>query len=121
MAKDKLADEDLSALERGLPNLLQHVDNVKNVFGVPCVVAVNKFPTDTKAELDLVIEKCAELGVNAVLSEVWEKGGEGGKALAEEVVRLCEQENKFSFVYDPDLSIEEKLEAIVKKYTAAAT
>lgn len=115
VAKDKLADEDLSALERGLPNLLQHVDNVKNVFGVPCVVAVNKFPTDTKAELDLVIEKCAELGVNAVLSEVWEKGGEGGKALAEEVVRLCEQENKFSFVYDPDLSIEEKLEAIVKK------
>lgn len=115
VAKDKLADEDLSALERGLPNLLQHVDNVKNVFGVPCVVAVNIFPTDTKAELDLVIEKCAELGVNAVLSEVWEKGGEGGKALAEEVVRLCEQENKFSFVYDPDLSIEEKLEAIVKK------
>ena len=113
--KADLNNENLEALEKGLPNLLQHVDNVKNVYGLPCVVAINAFPTDTKAELDLVEKKCNELGVNVALSEVWAKGGEGGKALAEEVVRLCEQPNNFQFVYDVNDSIEEKLSAIVKK------
>ena len=113
--KPELNQENLEALEKGLPNLLQHVDNVKNVYGLPCVVAINAFPTDTKAELDLVEKKCNELGVNVALSEVWAKGGEGGKALAEEVVRLCEEENHFQYVYDTELSIEEKLDAIVKK------
>ena len=115
VAKADLNNENLGALEKGLPNLLQHVDNVKNVYGLPCVVAINAFPTDTKAELDLVEKKCNELGVNVALSEVWAKGGEGGKALAEEVVRLCEQPNNFQFVYDADATIEEKLDAIVKK------
>ena len=91
------------------------MDNVKNVYGLPCVVAINAFPTDTKAELDLVEAKCNELGVNVALSEVWAKGGEGGKALATEVVRLVEQENNFSFVYPDEASIEEKLETIVKR------
>ena len=113
--KPELNQENLEALEKGLPNLLQHVDNVKNVFGLPCVVAINAFPTDTKAELDLVEKKCNELGVNVALSEVWAKGGEGGKALAEEVVRLCEQPNHFQFAYETESSIEEKLNAIVKK------
>ena len=113
--KAELNQENLEALEKGLPNLLQHVDNVKNVYGLPCVVAINAFPTDTKAELDLVEKKCNELGVNVALSEVWAKGGEGGKALAEEVVRLCEEENHFQYAYDTQLPIEEKLEAIVKK------
>ena len=113
--KPELNQENLEALEKGLPNLLQHVDNVKNVYGLPCVVAINAFPTDTKAELDLVERKCSELGVNVALSEVWAKGGEGGRALAEEVVRLCEQPNRFQFVYDADASIEEKLSAIVTK------
>ncbi len=113
--KPELNQENLEALEKGLPNLLQHVDNVKNVYGLPCVVAINAFPTDTKAELDLVEAKCKELGVNVALSEVWAKGGEGGLALADEVVRLCEQPNNFQFVYDADASIEEKLDTIVKK------
>ncbi len=113
--KAELNNENLEALQAGLPNLLQHVSNVKNVYGLPCVVAINAFPTDTKAELDLVEAKCNELGVNVALSEVWAKGGEGGKALAEEVVRLCEQENNFSFTYPLDLSIEEKLEMICKR------
>ncbi|MBM6681728.1 formate--tetrahydrofolate ligase [Pseudoflavonifractor capillosus] len=113
--KAELNQENLEALEKGLPNLLQHVSNIKNVYGLPCVVAINAFPTDTKAELDLVEAKCRELGVNAALSEVWAKGGEGGKALAEEVVRLCEEENHFQYAYDTQLPIEEKLEAIVKK------
>ena len=113
--KADLSQENLEALEKGLPNLLQHVSNVKNVFGLPCVVAVNAFPTDTKAELDLVEEKCRELGVKVALSEVWAKGGEGGKALAEEVVRLCEEPNDFRFVYDVNASIEEKLTAICQK------
>ena len=113
--KAELTRENLEALEKGLPNLLQHVDNVKNVYGLPCVVAINAFPTDTKAELDLVERKCGELGVNVALSKVWAKGGEGGMALAEEVVRLCEQPNDFKFVYDTQASIEEKLDAIVKK------
>ncbi|MBQ4235198.1 MAG: formate--tetrahydrofolate ligase, partial [Firmicutes bacterium] len=98
--KADLNAENLEALEKGLPNLLQHVSNVKDVYGVPCVVAINAFPTDTQAELDLVQKKCSDLGVNACLSEVWAKGGEGGKALAEEVVRLCDQPSNFSFVYD---------------------
>ena len=113
--KAELNSENLEALEKGLPNLLQHVDNVKNVYGLPCVVAVNAFPTDTKAELDLVEAKCRELGVNVRLSEVWAKGGEGGKALAEEVVRLCEEPNHFQFVYDVNDSIEDKLNAIATK------
>ena len=114
-AKAELNAENLEALEKGLPNLLQHVDNIKNVYGLPCVVAINAFPTDTKAELDLVEKKCSELGVNVALSEVWAKGGEGGKTLAEEVVRLCEQPNQFSFVYEDGASIEEKLNTIVTR------
>ena len=115
--KADLNHENLEALEKGLPNLLQHVDNVKNVYGLPCVVAINAFPTDTEAELKLVEEKCREQGVNVRLSEVWAKGGEGGKALAEEVVRLCEQESSdsFKYVYDLDTTIEEKLNAIATK------
>ena len=115
VAKADLGVENLAALEKGLPNLLQHVSNVRSVYGVPCVVAVNAFPTDTKAELDLVAEKCRELGVNVALSEVWAKGGEGGKALAEEVVRLCEQENHFSFVYDLEQPILSKITAIAQR------
>ena len=114
-ARAELGREDLAALERGLPNLLQHVDNIKNVFGLPCVVAINAFPTDTKAELDLVEKRCNELGVNVALSEVWAKGGEGGKALAEEVVRLCEQPSRFHQSYELNLTIEEKLDTICKK------
>ena len=115
VAKADLNAENLEALEKGLPNLLQHVDNVKNVYGVPCVVAINAFPTDTQAELDLVAEKCKELGVNVALSEVWAKGGEGGKALAEEVVRLCEEENHFGFVYDLEQPILSKITAIAQR------
>ena len=114
VAKADLNNENLDALKKGLPNLLQHVANIKNVFGLPCVVAINAFPTDTKAELDEVEAQCKELGVNVALSEVWAKGGEGGKALAEEVVRLCEQPNSFKQSYDLDMSIEEKLETICK-------
>ena len=113
--KADLNQENLEALEKGLPNLLQHVDNIKNVFGLPCVVAVNAFPTDTKAELELVEAKCKEMGVNAALSEVWAKGGEGGTALAEEVVRLCELPNSFCPSYGLELSIEEKLETICRR------
>jgi len=115
VAKAELNHENLEALEKGLPNLLQHVDNIKNVFGLPCVVAVNAFPTDTKAELDLVEAKCSELGVNVALSEVWAKGGEGGKALAGEVVRLCEAPNDFRFSYELDGTIQEKLGAICRR------
>ena len=115
VAKADLNNENLEALEKGLPNLLQHVNNVKTVFGLPCVVAINAFPTDTKAELDLVEAKCNELGVNVALSEVWAKGGEGGKALATEVVRLCDEPNNFDFTYPLDMSIEEKLETICKR------
>ena len=113
--KADLNNENLEALEKGLPNLHQHVDNNKNVNGLPCVVAINAFPTDTAAELKLVEEKCRELGVNVALSEVWAKGGEGGVALAEEVLRLCEEENNFSFAYDAEDSIEAKLNAIATK------
>ncbi len=114
-AKTELNTEDLDALGKGLPNLLRHVSNIKNVYGLPAVVAVNRFPTDTDNEIDLVIEKCKELGVNTVLSTVWAEGGKGGIALAEEVVRLCEEENNFTFSYESDLSIEEKIEAVAKK------
>ncbi len=113
--KAELNNEDLDALERGLPNLLQHVGNIREVFGLPCVVAINAFPTDTKAELDLVEKRCNELGVNVALSEVWAKGGQGGKALAAEVVRLCDTPNSFRFSYPLDIGIEEKLEAICKR------
>ena len=115
--KTELNSENLEALEKGLPNLLQHVDNVKNVYGLPCVVAINAFPTDTKAELDLVEAKCKEQGVNVRLSEVWAKGGEGGKALAEEVIRLAEDttNDHFQYVYDLEDSIEEKLNKIATK------
>ncbi len=113
--KAELGTENLDALEKGLPNLLQHVGNIKNVFGLPCVVAINAFPTDTKAELNMVEAKCKELGVNVALSEVWAKGGEGGKVLAEEVVRLCEQPNGFGFSYPLEDSLEDKIDAIATK------
>ncbi len=113
--KSELSAENLDALEKGLPNLLQHVGNIKDVFGLPCVVAINAFPTDTEAELKLVEARCRELGVNVALSEVWEKGGKGGIALAEEVVRLCDQPNDFRFAYPLDISIEEKLETICRR------
>jgi len=115
VAKAELGAENLEALEKGLPNLLRHVSNIKNVYKLPAVVAVNRFPTDTDAEIALVIEKCKALGVNVVLSTVWAEGGKGGMALAEEVVRLCEQENDFTYSYELDTTIEEKVEAIVKK------
>jgi len=112
--KDALGTENLGALEKGLPNLLRHADNIKNVFGLPCVVAVNAFPTDTEAELALVAEKCAALGVKAVRSDVWARGGAGGEALAAEVVRLCEEKNEFRFSYDLDGTIEERLNALCR-------
>ncbi len=115
VAKADLGVENLAALERGLPNLLQHVENITKVFGLPCVVAINRFPLDTEAELALIASKCKELGVNVALSEVWAKGGEGGVALAEEVVRLCEQPNQFRQSYELNSTIEEKLESIVTK------
>ena len=113
--KAELGTENLSALEQGLPNLLQHVENITTVYHLPCVVAINRFPTDTEAELKLVEDKCRALGVNVALSEVWAKGGEGGEALAREVIRLCEQPNDFTFAYDDSLSIEEKIQAIAQK------
>ncbi|MBR6768101.1 MAG: formate--tetrahydrofolate ligase [Clostridia bacterium] len=115
MPKTELGSENLSALEAGIPNLLRHVSNIKNVYKLPCVVAVNRFPTDTDAEINLVIEKCKALGVNVVLSTVWADGGKGGMALAEEVVRLCEEKNDFSFSYELDATIEKKIEAIVTR------
>ena len=116
VAKADLNNENLEALEKGLPNLLKHVSNITDVYKLPCVVAINEFPTDTQAEVELVERKCKELGVNVVLSQVWAKGGEGGVALAEEVVRLCEQPNdSFSFAYDLEGSIEDKLNQIVQK------
>ena len=115
VAKADLNQENLEALEKGLPNLLQHVSNIQNVYHLPCVVAINAFPTDTEAELKLLEERCGQLGVNVALSEVWAKGGEGGKALAQEVLRLCEQPNDFTFAYDTEDSIEDKLNAIAKK------
>ncbi len=115
VAKADLNNENLEALEKGLPNLLRHVENVTKVYGLPAVVAINRFPTDSEAELELIRTKCKELGVNVALSEVWGKGGDGGVELAKEVVRLCEEPNNFSYVYDSALSIEEKLDTIVKR------
>ena len=116
LAKTELTEENIPALERGVPNLLRHVSNIKNVFGLPCVVAVNRFPTDTDAEIDFIMEKCCELGVNTVLSTVWADGGRGGEALAREVVRLCEEEKgSFTFAYDADMTIEQKIDAIVRR------
>ena len=116
LPKTALNTEDLGALEKGIPNLLRHVSNIKNVYKLPCVVAVNRFPTDTDAEIDFIIAKCRELGVNTVLSTVWAEGGKGGEALAREVVRLCEEEKgDFTFSYDLDLPIADKIEAVVKK------
>ena len=115
VSKNELDAENLSALERGLPNLLRHVSNIKDVFGLPCVVAINAFPGDTEAELRMIETRCRELEVNVVLSEVWAKGSAGGTALAGEVVRLCEQPNDFTYAYDLEGSIEEKLNAIVQK------
>ena len=121
VAKTELGSENLVALEQGLPNLLRHVSNIRNVYKLPCVVAVNRFPTDTDAEIDLVIRKCRELGVNVVLSTVWAEGGKGGEALAREVVRLCEEEQgDFTFSYELDGTIEDKIEAIVKKIYGGA-
>ena len=115
LAKTELAGENLNALEKGIPNLLRHVSNIKDVYKLPCVVAINRFPTDTDAEIDFIIAKCKELGVNTVLSTVWADGGEGGKALAKEVVRLCEEDNSsFSFSYDVNDSIENKILAVVR-------
>ena len=113
--KAETGKENLEALEKGLPNLLQHVENITQVYKLPCVVAINRFPTDTEAELALIERKCKELGVNVALSEVWGKGGEGGIELAKEVVRLCEEPNDFSFSYELDCSIKEKIEAIAKR------
>lgn len=114
--KKELGTEDINALEKGIPNLLRHVSNIKNVYKLPCVVAVNRFPTDTDAEIDFIIDKCRELGVNTVLSTVWAEGGKGGEELAKEVVRLCEEEKgDFTFSYTDDMSLEEKIEAVVKK------
>ena len=116
LAKNELGSEDLAALEKGIPNLLRHVGNIKNVYGLPCVVAVNRFPTDTDAEIDFIIAKCRELGVNVCLSTVWAEGGRGGEALAREVVRLCEEEKSdFHFSYSLNMSIEEKISAIVRR------
>lgn len=115
VAKADLNEENLAALEAGLPNLLQHVENITQVYQLPCVVAVNAFPTDTPAELALVEQKCRELGVNVALSEVWARGGEGGLALADEVVRLCEEPNDFAFSYEDDLSLAQKIEAIATR------
>ena len=115
LKKTELNTENLEALEAGLPNLLRHVSNMTEVYHLPCVVAINRFPTDTERELKLVEDKCRALGVNAVLSEVWGRGGAGGTALAEEVVRLCEQENDFAFCYDDDMTIRQKMNAIVTR------
>ena len=118
-AKGELGEENLAALERGLPNLLRHVENIKEVYGLPCVVALNRFPTDTEAELSLVERRCRELGVNVALSEVWARGGEGGIELAREVVRLCEEPNDFRFAYPDELGIREKIEAVAKRVCRA--
>ena len=115
LAKTELGNEDLVALEKGLPNLLKHVENMQNLFGIPCVVAINKFPLDTEAELKLIEDKCKELGVNVVLSDVWAKGGEGAVDLANEVVRLAENSKPINQIYDIEDSLEEKLNKIVQK------
>ena len=115
LPKTELGEENLDALIKGIPNLLKHVSNIKDVYKLPSVVAVNKFPTDTDKEIELIISECKKLGVNVVLSDVWAKGGDGGIELANEVVRLCEEENNFSFCYADELTIEEKIESVVKR------
>ena len=116
LSKSELNTEDLSALEKGIPNLLRHVSNIKKVYKLPCVVAVNRFPTDTDNEIEFIIDKCRSLGVNTVLSTVWADGGKGGEALAHEVVRLCDEEKgDFTYCYEDNLSISAKIEAVVKK------
>ncbi len=115
VAKADLGNENLAGLEKGLPNLLQHVENITKVYKLPAVVAINRFPTDTEAELAIVESKCRALGVNVALSEVWEKGGEGGKALAEEVVRLCEKESNMEFCYELETGIEDKIRTIARR------
>ena len=120
--KKNLAPENLEALEKGLPNLLRHVDNIKNVYKLPGVVALNRFPTDTDAEIDMVIRRCKELGVNTVLSTVWADGGVGGVDLADEVIRLCDEESNedFSYLYELDEPIEKKIRAICKRVYRAS-
>ncbi len=116
LAKTELGEENLTALENGIPNLLRHLSNIKNVYKLPCVVAINRFPTDTDAEIEFIIKKCRRIGVNVVLSTVWAEGGKGGEALAREVIRLCEEEKgDFTFAYEPDGTIEDKINALVKK------
>lgn len=117
--KDDLGEENLQALEKGLPNLYKHIENISNVYKLPCVVAINRFPTDTEAELKLVEDKCKEYGVNVSLCEVWGKGGEGGIALANEVLRLCEQDNDFTFSYYDEFSLEEKINAVATRIYGA--
>ena len=113
--KTSLSDENLAALSAGIPNLLRHISNIRDVFGVPVVVAINRFSTDTQAELSILRSACAEAGVDGVISEVWEKGGEGGIELAERVAALCETKSNLRFAYSTDLSITEKLNIIVKR------
>ena len=113
--KGRLGEENLEALERGLPNLLKHIENITVKFGLPAVVAVNRFPTDTEAELALVRSKCAEAGANVALSEVWAKGGEGGLELAREVLRLTEEPNRFTMMYEDSLPLKEKIAAVVRE------
>ncbi len=115
MSKEDLNIENLDALEKGVPNLLRHVSNIKNVYHLPSVVAINKFPTDTQSEIDLIINKCKELGVNVVLSDVWANGSEGGLSLAKEVVKLCDEPNNFEFSYELQDTIENKISTIVKR------
>ena len=115
VAKADLATENLEALQNGMPNLLRHLDNITSVYKLPCVVAVNKFPTDTQAEVDLVIEKCKQIGINVVLSDVWAKGGDGGIDLAKEVIALCENDNDFTFCYEDDMPLADKIDSVVKK------
>jgi formate--tetrahydrofolate ligase len=118
--KENLGNEDLVSLEKGIPNLLKHIENITVKFGLPAVVAINRFPTDSEAELQFVEEKCKELGVNVALSEVWAKGGEGGIKLAEEVMRLAhEAENNFRFIYEDDLPLKQKIEAIAREVYGA--
>ena len=127
--KTELAEENLEALEKGIPNLLKHVENITQVYGLPAVVAINRFSQDTDAELQMIRDKCAEYGVNVALSEVWGKGGEGGEELAKEVIRLCDQKADFHFSYELDRPIKEKIETIVRRiyggsgvsYSKAAT
>ena len=117
--KTELQTENLEALEKGIPNLLKHIENITKVYHLPVVVAINAFPTDTEAELALVREKCEELGANVALSEVWARGGEGGEELAKEVIRLCEGESTMEYVYDVNASVKEKIEAIAAKVYGA--